>query len=231
MSILCNHSSIKDGSSILVPVKENKTSLEYEMKLIKKAQAFAVLHDKENNEDVEAIIEKLERLQKSNGSSSSEPSASKTNEQMGKSKMLSQTQFFAIIVHLAGAEIRFMLDTTSRDISENEKQSLPLLFSLLQETIKVLIDEDLCPDMDRSLDFVSSLKTSLHDTFMATSAFLAERWDLFEESGNVDESLLDNIFTLHCFAAYSAWVDVEPNTDEDEIERLVPFLVWLQKRG
>lgn len=44
-----------------------------------------------------------------------------------------------------------------------------------------------------------------------------------------DSSILDNLPTLFSFGAYSKWVD-EAGGDEEEIERLIPFLVWIQAR-
>lgn len=228
VSILCNHLSVESGTSIIIPRKDTPKVHEMERIMLERARRSAVLGIEDSEDlDVEDIIEKLEQMQQSTPSGDDKTD----NKRIISSKLLSQNQFLAIIVHLAGAEIQFMLDTTLKELSENERQSLPLLFSLLQDAVKVLVDEDACPDMDRSLDFIASVKTSLNDTFMATAAFLAERWDIFQEDGERQESLLDNILTLHCFGAYSAWIDVEPEVNVEEAERLVPLLVWLQKRG
>ena len=181
------------------------------------------------------IIDKLQSMQQTSPTSRSHGDAKqetlKTSEKKNKTsnnRVLTPSQFLILVIHLVGAEIRFMLDTTSKMLPETERQSLPLFYSLLQDSISLLLDESV--ELDRSQTLIESLRQALFDTYFAVGAFLIERWDIFVEGQERDEDIIDNLTTLFSFGAYCAWIDIEPISDPQEIERMAPLVVWMQKK-
>ena len=133
-----------------------------------------------------------------------------------------------MVAHLAGAEIRFMLDTSTEILSERDRESLPMLYSILETIIKLLLDDTKALALGDKI--LESIRKALYETFLSVAAFLAERWDMYVDLK--DEQILDNSTTLFSLGAYSAWVNMETPQDgqEEEMERLVPLVAWIQKK-
>ncbi|KAI8900220.1 hypothetical protein BC833DRAFT_301749 [Globomyces pollinis-pini] len=164
----------------------------------------------------------VDNLTTSFSTQSLEENKSKEKDTKSAVKKLSDIQFLVMITHLAGAEIRFILDSTKKDISENDNESLPLLYSLLEGVVQYLVVEDSVQLGEKVLE---SLKNALYETYLAVASFLSERWDVYQMAQ--DKGAIDNMTTLFTIGAYSRWIAEETSVTPEEMETLVPLIVWV----
>lgn len=151
------------------------------------------------------------------------------------SNMLSETAFVTLLAHITCAEIRVLLDETSEvlpasDSSHRLNTMLPLCFDIIESIISFLVtaSDDNASENGLSHDSLLSIRNALSSAFLAVSAFLSERWDIFELSNNA--SSLDNLPTIGSLKSYATWVaqDTVPETD---LIHLTPLILWFSTSG
>ncbi len=78
-----------------------------------------------------------------------------------------------MVTHLAGAEIRYLLDIYKG--KNDDSELIPLLYSLLGDIVNFLVsnEEEALGLGDKSL---TSIRKALFETFLAVGSFLSDRW-------------------------------------------------------
>ncbi|KAJ3325025.1 hypothetical protein HDV06_005614 [Boothiomyces sp. JEL0866] len=140
---------------------------------------------------------------------------------IGEKKTLSDTQLLVMTTHLAGAEARVVLDSTTTDLKSDELEALPLYYSLLENIIGFLVS-DKCM-LDESI--LKSIQKALFETFISIAAFLSDRWDMYQES--LDIKMIDNLATVFSLKTYSYFTAEESSVSTDEVSRLVPLVIFV----
>ena len=94
------------------------------------------------------------------------------NESIGNSNnSLSEEQFWVILTHICGAEIRISLDKTTTNVNEM-KISIPMYYMLLENIITNMVDENIVVGLEQ----LESIRKSMGETFFTVASFLSERW-------------------------------------------------------
>lgn len=145
-------------------------------------------------------------------------------------KSMTDNQIVTMLTHLACAEVRVILDSTTPDLEPESNEFLPLYYSLLENIIKSLINDDLVDLQHKELE---SIRKALYETFLAVAAFLSERWvalanqDIFQDTREI--KVLDNLTTIFSLGAYSNWVAEESAIPIEQIECLTPLVIEMCK--
>lgn len=139
---------------------------------------------------------------------------------------ISNGQFLALLIHMTCAEIRIILDSTDKFINENDKKLqtvLPLCYNTLETIIINLVTET---ETVMNLDYqiLESIRNAMQETFLAVIAFLVERHDFFILEDN--PKIINNRTTLLSLRAYSIWVSEESEVSSEELERLIPLVIY-----
>jgi hypothetical protein len=114
-----------------------------------------------------------------------------------------------------------ILDSTTKTLEKFDNELLPLYYSLLESIIGGMIDESFKLEYSE----LASVRTAMAETYLAVAAFLAERWDMYLETSNLQ--VLDNITTIFSMGSYSNWVAEENSVDVEELERLTPLVITI----
>lgn len=139
-------------------------------------------------------------------------------------KSVTNEKLVAMIVHIACAEIRVILDDTGEEIVENYRLTnvLPLAYRILEGVISLLVIESE-DNLEMDYAVLSSIRVALSETFIAVNSFLVERLDLFTLSP--DLSIIDNSTTMISMRAYSKWMCEESDYEFDHVDRLIPLVI------
>ncbi|TPX59889.1 hypothetical protein PhCBS80983_g02173 [Powellomyces hirtus] len=151
-----------------------------------------------------------------------------SSKKQGDSGQLSETQFWTLLVHLAGGEIRVLLDDIpASEVPEaNSRVStiLPVCAEIVELLMRGLIElsTDEAPTT-MSTDVLSSIRESLHETFESVRSYLVDIYANFQYKK--DRALVDNVVTAACLRLMSTWLAEEDSLAPKEIQQVIPIIV------
>ena len=146
------------------------------------------------------------------------------NDQSQDPKSLSEGQFWVILTHLSGAEIRLALDNTTSQV-DNFKISVTMYYMILENLISAMVEEKISVSFEQ----LESIRKSMCETFFTIASFLSERWvlkfnqDQYQDSNNI--RFLDNELVVYSFQAYCHWIAEESAVSLEELLNLAPLVV------
>lgn len=152
-----------------------------------------------------------------------------SHDAMGKATGMSNGQLLTLIVHMTCAEIRVMLDSTERIMRDDQRLDtlLPFCYQTLEHVVQLLVtDSEATMNLDSTL--LGSIRNAITETFLAVIAFLVERLDFY--TLEPADAIIDNSSTLLSLRAYSCYISEESEVSVQELERLIPLVIYVSNR-
>ncbi|RKO92423.1 Neurochondrin-domain-containing protein [Blyttiomyces helicus] len=150
-------------------------------------------------------------------------------DRKGKSRAsrASAAQFGTLLIHIACAEIRVLLDdlpeSNNPDLLDRSDHVLPICYEILEHAMGCLVDEEEKGEGIFAAEAVVSINGAFRETFLAVGEFLIGRWARYESTNDI--AILDNIVTIFSLRALSSWLAEETTLPGKEVVKIVPLLV------
>ncbi|KAI8825736.1 Neurochondrin-domain-containing protein [Fimicolochytrium jonesii] len=155
------------------------------------------------------------------------PGNSKGKAREGSAVDLSPAQTATILIHLAGGELRLLLDDapTSEipDPASRACQIVPICAEIVETLIRGLIGESEEASVSLPLETVESIRQSLHETMESVRAYLIDVQIHCDYVKNVHS--LDTLVTASCLRLLATWLAEDDTMSTKEIRQVVPVLV------
>ncbi|KAJ3295047.1 hypothetical protein HK104_003053 [Borealophlyctis nickersoniae] len=146
---------------------------------------------------------------------------------------LSSAQFGTLLIHIACAETRVLLDDLpQRDVFDDTGRAahmLPVCYEILESAIAFLVGieegggESGGVRINVPPQMLLSVRGALRETFLAVGAFLVDRLARYQATGNF--AVIDNIITAFSLRALATFLGEETEIPAKEICEIVPLLV------